>query len=457
MKNVKRYIPEQIDDYLKNHPHIFIKWNKDLSSEIIQLDYEGLVIACDTILRVSGSRDIDKNNFCEIQMDCFHKILQNDYKLYLDYLIDSNIVLTDNWYIPGEKSISYKINENFISDLNSIDIDNKLFSKRTLNALKTQEKLKVSKEHRNNYLKTFKIDYKSAKEYLNDCFLNQIPDHKGRVLTKYTKALLDHKLRQIDDGQLWINRSMSNGRINSNLTTLNGDYKKFILGYSSSFDVVSSQPCLLNIFIDMLKFIQGKLGYTNSSLSSLLSYEYKIILKNLPKSLSVRFIDALKNVKLPSESELKKYKNWCESGLLYENFAQEIYEITGDIKWKRGKESRRLSKDIFWTILYSPNSNNNEYKKLFSRIFPSIYNLICKIKSLIKMKRSHRMFPILMQGVESFIWVENILPKLDSMKIPYLFIHDSVLFKEEHKDKIELSILEKFFMYKITPKLNNNI
>ena len=63
------------------------------------------------------------------------------------------------------------------------------------------------------------------------------------------------------------------------------------------------------------------------------------------------------------------------------------------------------------------------------------------------------MFPILMQGVESFIWVENILPKLDSMKIPYLFIHDSVLFKEEHKDKIELSILEKFFMYKITPKL----
>ena len=430
MKNVKRYIPEQIDDYLKNHPHIFIKWNKDLSSEIIQLDYEGLVIACDTILRVSGSRDIDKNNLCEIQMDCFHKILQNDYKLYLDYLVESKIVITDNWYIPGEKSISYKINEDFISDLNSIDIDNKLFSKRTLNALKTQEKLKVSKEHRNNYLKSFKIDYKSAKEYLDSCYENKIPDHKGRVLNIYTKILLDHKLRQINDGQLWINRSMSNGRINSNLTTLNGNYKQFIVGYSSSFDVVSSQPCLLNIFIDMLKYIQGNLGPTSSYLSSLLSYEYKIILKNLPKPLSVKFIDELKNVKTPSESELKKYKNWCESGLMYENFAREIYEVTGDKKWRLSDKSRMLSKDIFWTILYSPNSNNNEFKLLFSKVFPSIYNFICKIKSLIKMKRSHRMFPILMQGVESFIWVENILPKLDSMKIPYLFIHDSVLIKE---------------------------
>jgi hypothetical protein len=453
MKNVKRYIPEQIDDYLKNHPHIFIKWNKDLSSEIVQLDYEGLVIACDTILRVSGSRDIDKNNLCEIQMDCFHKILQNDYKLYLDYLVETKIVITDNWYIPGEKSISYKINEDFISDLNSIDIDNKLFSKRTLNSLKTQEKLKISKEHRNNYLKSFKIDYKSAREYLENCYVNQVPDHKGRVLNIYTKVLLDHKLRQINDGQLWINRSMSNGRINSNLTTLNGDYKQFIIGYSSSFDVVSSQPCMLNIFIDMLKYIQGNLGPTSSYLSSLLSYEYKIILKNLSKPLSVRFIDELKNVKTPAENELKKYKNWCESGLMYENFAREIYEATGDKKWRLSNESRRLSKDIFWTILYSPNSNNNEFKLLFSKVFPSIYNFICKIKSLIKMKRSHRMFPILMQGVESFLWVENILPKLDSMKIPYLFIHDSVLIKDEDKDKVELVILEKFFMYKLSPKL----
>ena len=133
MKNYpKRYIPASIDDYLKNHTHSYIKWNsKDLSSDIISLDYDGLVIACDTILRVSGSRDIDNNNFCEIQTDIFHKILQNDYSNYINYLIDSKVIISDNFYIKGEKSIGYKINEDFINDLKSINIDNKLFNKRT--------------------------------------------------------------------------------------------------------------------------------------------------------------------------------------------------------------------------------------------------------------------------------------------------------------------------------------
>jgi len=43
MKNyTKRYIPESIDNFLKNHTHSYTKWNsKDLSSEIISLDYDG--------------------------------------------------------------------------------------------------------------------------------------------------------------------------------------------------------------------------------------------------------------------------------------------------------------------------------------------------------------------------------------------------------------------------------
>jgi hypothetical protein len=42
-------------------------------------------------------------------------------------------------------------------------------------------------------------------------------------------------------------------------------------------------------------------GPVSSSLSSLLSYEYKMIYKILSKSDGVRFIEALKNVNLPSE------------------------------------------------------------------------------------------------------------------------------------------------------------
>lgn len=447
MKKVKRYIPEKINNFLLNNIHIHIKFNKDLSSTIHQLDYEGLVIICDTILRVGGTRDIDKNNYCEIQTECFHKILHNDYKLYLDYLIDSKIVLSDNFYIPGEKSIGYKLNEDYLNELNSIDISNKLWSKRTINSINTNEKFKISSKHKNNYLKTLKIDYDKAIEYLYHCYVNKIPDHKGRILNPYTKTLIEHKLMQINDGQLWINRSNTNGRINSNLTTLNGNFKQFLLGYDYSLDIVSSQPTLLNILFKLIKSLQGG-GPTSSFLSTLLSYEYKMILKTLPKSDAIRFIDSLKSVKLPSEKEMNMYKDLCESGGLYEYFQSEIF-----VKMNK-KLTRSEVKTIVMVVMYSSNHSSSEYKQIFSAVFPSIYNFLCKMKSLIKIKRSHRMLPLLLQGIESYVWVENILPELDRMNINYLFIHDSIIIREKDLERSELKILEQFYIANVNAKIS---
>lgn len=446
MKQVKRYIPTTINDFLINKTHCFIKYNKDLSSTIYTLDYDGLVIICDTILRVAGSRDIDKNNFCEIQTSCFHKILHNDYKIYLDYLIENRIVISDGFYIAGSKSISYKLNENFIDELSSIDINNSLFNKRTIKAINSFDKLNATKKHITNYKKSFKIDFDKAIQHLVYTYTNNIPDHKGRILNRYTKTLLEHKLRQINDDQLWINRSSTNGRINSNLTTLNGDYKQFILGYDNSLDIVASQPTLLNILFDIIKDIQGS---NLLSTSTLLSYEYKILSKTLEQPVFIRLNEELKLIKLPSEKEQKEWRNLCERGELYEFFMREIYNKTGV------KKTRTEVKEIMMTTLYSSNHSHNEYKKLFKDIFPSIFNFIVKIKGYKFIKRSHRLLPIMLQIIESFLWCETILPKLDRMNIPYLFIHDSVIIKEKDIERTELIIMEQFFINKINVKIKN--
>lgn len=450
MKNVKRYIPSGIDDFLKSRKHIHIKWNKDLSSEIYELDYDGLVIICDTILRISGSRDIDKNNFVEIQTTSFHKILHNDYKLYLDYLIDSRVVLSDGQYIVGEKSIGYKLNEEFIDDreLVTIDINNKIFNRRALEAIsKCDYKLKVSTKHKNNYLKTFKIDYDSAIQYLYSCYLNRVFDHKGRVLTKYTKNILQYKLLQIRDGQLWINRSKTNGRINSNLSILNGNYKQFIVGYDISMDIVSSQPLLMNVLINQIKNIQDKGEFSNLHFLSLLSYEYRMVQKSLGKSEMARLSEGLKTVKLPSKEEEKKWKILCESGQLYEHFQTIIFQRMG-IKLSRSKV-----KQIVISTLYSNSILNSDYKKLFNDVFPSIYKFISDIKKILKIKRSHRILPLLMQAIESYIWCENILPELDKMNIPYLFIHDSIIVKSSDLDRAECKIMEVYYLFGVSAKI----
>lgn len=450
MKKVKRYIPTGINDFLKSKKHFYIKWNKDLSSEIYELDYDGLVIICDTILRISGNRDINGNNFVEIGSDSFHKILHNSYKLYLDYLIQSGIIISDNQYIIGEKSIGYKINEDYIGDddLLSVDINNDIFNRRSIAAIaKSDSKLKVSKQHSSNYLKTFKLDYESAANYMYNCYFNSIPDHKCRLLNKYTKNILQHKLLQIKDGQLWINRSTTNGRINSNLSSLNGNYKKFIIGYDISMDIISSQPLLLSVLINQIKNIQDKSETTSHNLISLLSYEYKTLSKTIGKSELVKLTEGLKTIKLPSREEQKSWKLLCENGQLYEYFQQIILEKINK------RLSRSEAKEIVISTMYSNSILNTEYKKMFSSAFPSIYKFLSDFKKILKIKRSHRILPLIMQSIESYIWCERILPELDKMKVPYLFIHDSIIIKECDLDRSELKIMETYYLFGVNSRI----
>ena len=444
MKNIKRYIPEDLDALLKSKKHFHTKWNKDLSSEVYELDYEGLVIACDTILRIAGKRELDSNNFVEIQSKEFHKILHHDYKLYVDYLVENKIVVTDGHYVAGEKSIGYKINDDFLNDslLKSIIINDKLFNKRTINAIaKLDTKMKVTNSHKSNYLKSFKIDYNSAIQHLIYCYTNQIEDKKKRVLNSYTKAILQHKLLQIKDGDLWIMRSNTNGRINSNLTTLNGDYKQFILGYDYSLDIKSSQPLLINVLINQIQAIKGQIKSLNKYLLLLPSYECKTLTASLGKVDAKRVLEGLKTINLPNKDEILRWKSLCERGELY-NFFIELLKTKTHKKYEKPEV-----KEIIFATMFSNSRLDTEYKILFNGVFPSIYKFMGDVKKLLKIKRAHKVLPLLLQSIESFIWCENILPELDKMKIPYLFVHDSVIVKTDDLERTELKIKEIYYLF----------
>ena len=445
MYKVLRYIPTPIKNFLDKKTHIHIKWNNDLSSDVITLDVEGLIICCDTILRLASQRSPDERNFVEIQMDSFHKILHNDYKLYLEYLKDNKIVICDNRYIPGEKALGYKLNEDFVDSLVSIEINNKTFNKRTIKAIKNSNKFKISDKHYKNYMSSFKIDYNSAMIKMNLDYIKGTPDHKGRILTKYKKTLLEHKLLQINDGQLWMSRSSGNGRINSNLTSLNSNYKKFILGYDLSMDITASQPTLLNVLFDVIKDIQG----IGKSSSELLSYQYLLLSKKFQKKDFNSIKDKLQTIKLPSEKEQNEWRKLCEDGLIYEHFQAKFKEKTGKVL------SRNEVKEIMFEVLYSTVfSKKTEYKEIFEYTFPSINKFIKNIKYIDGLFKSNRVLPLMLQGIESFIWVENILPILDKNKIKYLFIHDCIIVKKSDMDLSEYIIKKEFYDINIKVKIS---
>ena len=449
--SINRYIPKPINNFIKNRIHCYIKWDKDLSSKIYSLDSEGLIVICDTILRVAGSRDLDKDNYVEIPKEIFRKILHDNYTLYLDYLIEENIVLTDNQYIVGEKSRSFKLNEDYIDDLDSIKMSNQLFTKRTIKAINESDgRLKVSIKHKHNFKNDFRIDFVKAYSYLTWRYINQIPDKKGRVLNKYTKAILEKKLLEIKDNQLFISRNGINGRITTNLSLLNHDFKQFIIGYDTNLDICASQPSMLVLFINLIKELKGCRAPRVISYSiSYLSYVSKIIEKNLGNIDGSKYIKDLKNIKLPTEDDIKRWTYLCEYGDIYEEFAKCVKSQLNK------KISRADAKQFFITIMYShPKSSSQlEYTKVFVNMFPSIYKFINTLKLIAKIKRSHKMFPIILQATESFVWVENILPELDKMNIQYHFIHDSVIVKQKDTERTNTKIEEQFYLIGLNPQI----
>lgn len=450
-KSFKRYIPKSIQTFINNKIHLHIKWNKDLSSSIYELDKEGLIVTVDTVLRVSSSRELNKEGFVEIPKEYFHKILHNDYTIYLDYLIEEKVIICDNKYEAGTKAKGYKINIDFYSDITSIEMSNNLLISRSIKAInQTDTKLKVSTKHRINFIKDFKIDYEAAYNYMLHCFYNKIPDSKGRIMDEYNKMILQRKLMEINDGQLFISRSKSNGRIHTNLTFLNGDYKQFINGYYYSLDIVASQPSLVNILINLVKLINGNMencGLSISSYSIYLSYVCKILSNILGKEETAKLLEKLKIVKIPSKNEIEKWKNITQKGDVYKHLSDETFVRFGK------KISRAEMKVNFMTLAFSPKNLPNEYKNLFKEIYPTINKFFNDLKSLVDIKRQHKILSILLQATESFIWVECILPELDKMNIQYHFIHDSIIIKEKDLDRAYLKIEEQFFKFGLTPQI----
>lgn len=113
---------------------------------------------------------------------------------------------------------------------------------------------------------------------------------------------------------------------------------------------------------------------------------------------------------------------------MYQYFADEFHKSEGlyyDLTIPR--EKRRL-KDEFFRILYSDNrfimQENAVYKRLFKRLFPTVY----RIFNLIKQKGNHHL-PIILQLVESEVILKRVgiqLHKTDP-QLPLFTIHDSMV------------------------------
>lgn len=410
MNTLYRYVPDLVHKKIqsgnfKNKEHLYV-----ISDMLYRM----------TIIR---KEDTDySNEYIDIQANYFRDIITDgdNYLRAKEYLIECKIIECDNHCSKeAGKALGYRFAKEYISRLIPVlltkkTLINKIINNRNDRNNFVNEKYSIYKEY---FLDTFRIDYTSASNYINYLYddgvekLNSnIPvQDTFRYLKEYEKLVNKYNhlyisINAINDGQLYFNSNKTNGRIDTNLTSLKSELKKFIISTYTLYqiDIVNSQPFLLSIILNEDKKAN---------------------------------LDAV---------ELSKYTDWVTQGLFYENFKEEYQKIYNT------NIERDDVKTIMFCIFYSKNSSYKKEKAIFESIFPTIYKWIVEQKA-----EKHNALAIKMQRFERAICIDQICIQLDLIGIKYYTIHDAWLV-DKNDIYNTIKVIGKCFQeaYKTKPKLD---
>lgn len=396
-KKIKRFVPVKV------------------YHEITKLNYknkEHLYIICDMIIRVGMFRkkEIKGNNFVEIPKYYFRDIISDSKSLgkAINILKQNKMVICNNYYskIQG-KSLGYKFPNELISKVKLVYVTKKTLTKKIIKNRNDRNKQITEKleRYKNHFMKTFKIDFKKALKKLDSDYDYEMERNSNLPLkqqifknistnNKYNYNRLS--LQAIADGELFFNKNKTNGRVDTNLTSLKGTYKQFILSENPLYyiDIKNSQPFILYLYL--------KLKYNHA--------------------------------------EIDMYGEWVKNGRFYENFQIKHFNLSGKTM------NREQIKNLMFCIFYSKNTSFLKEKSMFKKVFPKIYEIIKTEKG-----SKHNQFAIKMQTIESSICIDCICQALDIEDINYYTVHDAWIIEKENVERT-MEVINECFCEKYSTK-----
>lgn len=356
----------------------------------------------------------------------------------------------DKQAIRGQKTYYYRINPAFNTGLCFYDLqpNSKLF-KNLLKQITTE---------RTNYSKLPFYLNEMRKEFMN-------LDFDFQAALKYCESVEDISkkinyalsINMLQDTRFrYFKRNSTNNRLDTNLTNLKKDLRRFIGADYVSIDLKNSQPFFLSFLLEKLAKILNhfhlkKLELSIKNKNQIVNIKYiPLCLRNDLLELSEIFgIKALQNILIIRKktdfsffTNYSKYKKWVTEGNFYDEFVKEF----GD------NLQREDVKKIMFEVLFSKNVHYDNFrkfipfekeKKIFASVFPVIYAIIEQLK-----ERDNALLPIYLQKLESRIFIDCIAKELVEAGIIPLTIHDSVLVKEHQKEQ-SLNIIQSVFKREI--------
>lgn len=368
----------------------------------------------------NGNWDLlDEDGFSAVNKKILQKRI-HDYKPYVDYLVAQGVITESRHYIPDKKSRGMKFCERFQSELIPVPITKWTLIK-SITGL--HEKVNIEKTLEMHFLKKWfnpkiQVDLEGARSFLSELKASEEAANVPHAQQAYNSRLLP--LLELVHGEYSFGVDNTGYRLHTNLTRTMRELRKFIKFDGKilhSVDIVNSQPFLARPLFNKSYFSRCNIlsKIINPRLTTLISFP----------TMLVEIIERVKNL-----SDVQNYLKIVSNGTFYESFAELLIQnnlFEGDVS------ERDEVKKITFATLYSPNQaiGYKAHVRIFSRVFPGVYEMIKKIKFG---RKTHNAYSILLQRLEAELILQKVCKRINCAfpQIPIFTIHDSVITTEEY-------------------------
>ncbi len=407
----------------------------------------------------SRTKDLydDGNEYIPINAQELRKKV-NNYKPYIQFLFDNDVIKSNHQYIVGERATGYQFTDKYLF----ADQDWKEINGFTLlKSLNKVDPFQVRMAKKYRYLKScmddnLKIDASAALDYNNQLyrFNSSVTDEQyvynksGKLEGKKTiNAHLKFRcneiaINEIIDQKWRFHIDKNVGRCHTNLTNLKSDFRQFITYNGQplvSVDLKNSQPLLSGLLFNP-KFYSTETEKTEIlTFGKVMKERRSISNKNYKKIREISlYIMMLNNEFSIGGKGFQEYFDFVQSGTLYKEYRKAVFEATGE-----EIEKKQIKKEFLRTA-YSKNGFISQPSAVYKRIFKDMAPEVFEVFRLFKVG-DHTLLPRLLQCIESIIFLDYIAKRIrseyKSMKI--FTIHDSIVCPLGEEDKVKAIMTEE--------------
>ena len=358
------------------------------------------------------------------------RILNNEYEFVHKLLTEGKdpiIKIKKNYKVGGYSKL-HRLNEKY---------RNGSMAKFNLKP-PNQQKVKTNESILDIQFKTNKLSiHPNVKEFLCNLYHSVLTNLKKDKEITLLKNYIGRNLNIIEDineGKFYNNRSYSNNRFNSSITSLNKFVRPFLLVNNKtlvSVDIKSSQPYILASVLDINFYKEENKN----------KYNYYSIKPVGGSILFPRFLEG-------KEKGIEQYQNI--------SFEDDFYSIV--LRNELGREpttierNRLKHKTMQFLFYNNPKAKQKSELKYLVKQFPKINDFIVSCLNSVGVKR----FSYLLQRAESFLVLDTVCVEFNNKykSAPFFTIHDAVLTTEEHYKELHRIMFEQLkLMTGINPGL----